>query len=60
MQQLVCRGLKMFTKECRPVKLFAKHLKVEQQVCIYSEVKIGVVYFNCSNLIYLCIDQNRS
>ncbi|XP_066349629.1 uncharacterized protein [Miscanthus floridulus] len=28
------RGLKMFTKECRPVKLFAKHLKVEQQVAM--------------------------
>lgn len=25
------RGLNMFTKECRPVKLFAKHLKVEEQ-----------------------------
>ncbi|XP_066346902.1 uncharacterized protein [Miscanthus floridulus] len=28
------RGLKMFTNECRPVKLFAKHLKVEQQVAM--------------------------
>ncbi|KAL5215886.1 hypothetical protein ABZP36_007287 [Zizania latifolia] len=26
------RGLKMLTKECRPVKLFAKHMKVEEQV----------------------------
>ncbi|XP_078156454.1 U3 containing 90S pre-ribosomal complex subunit [Carex rostrata] len=26
------RGLKPFTKECRPAKLFAKHLKVEEQV----------------------------
>jgi hypothetical protein len=34
-----CRGLKMFTKECRPVKLFAKHLKVEEQVCIFPEVE---------------------
>jgi hypothetical protein len=24
-----CRDLKIFTKECRRVKLFAKHLKVE-------------------------------
>uniref|UniRef100_A0A0E0KP99 Uncharacterized protein n=1 Tax=Oryza punctata TaxID=4537 RepID=A0A0E0KP99_ORYPU len=28
------RGLKMFTKECRPVKLFAKHMKVEEQVAL--------------------------
>ncbi|KAJ1696970.1 hypothetical protein LUZ63_005482 [Rhynchospora breviuscula] len=26
------RGLKSFTKDCRPAKLFAKHLKVEEQV----------------------------
>ncbi|KAJ3697359.1 hypothetical protein LUZ61_001064 [Rhynchospora tenuis] len=26
------RGLKPFTKDCRPAKLFAKHLKVEEQV----------------------------
>jgi hypothetical protein len=31
----------MFTKECRPVKLFAKHLKVEEQVCIFSAMEIG-------------------
>ncbi|KAL6851434.1 hypothetical protein ACP4OV_020367 [Aristida adscensionis] len=30
------RGLKMFTKECRPVKLFAKHLKVEEQVAMLN------------------------
>ncbi|KAJ1270442.1 hypothetical protein BS78_06G052600 [Paspalum vaginatum] len=30
------RGLKMFTKECRPVKLFAKHLKVEEQVTMLN------------------------
>ncbi|EAY93652.1 hypothetical protein OsI_15439 [Oryza sativa Indica Group] len=28
------RGLKMFTKECRPIKLFAKHMKVEEQVAL--------------------------
>ncbi|XP_039132959.1 protein CMSS1 isoform X2 [Dioscorea cayenensis subsp. rotundata] len=28
------RGLKKFTKECRPAKLFAKHMKVEDQVSI--------------------------
>jgi len=26
----------MFTKECRPVKLFAKHLKVEEQVAMLN------------------------
>ncbi|TVU13773.1 hypothetical protein EJB05_37199, partial [Eragrostis curvula] len=30
------RGLKTFTKECRPVKLFAKHLKVEEQVAMLN------------------------
>ncbi|KAJ4762344.1 Protein CMSS1 [Rhynchospora pubera] len=28
------RGLKPFTKDCRPAKLFAKHLKVEEQVTL--------------------------
>ncbi|KAJ0971896.1 hypothetical protein J5N97_019855 [Dioscorea zingiberensis] len=28
------RGLKIFTKECRPAKLFAKHMKVEDQVSV--------------------------
>ncbi|XP_010909297.2 uncharacterized protein [Elaeis guineensis] len=28
------RGLKPLTRECRPVKLFAKHLKVEDQVAL--------------------------
>ncbi|PKU76740.1 protein CMSS1 [Dendrobium catenatum] len=26
------RGLKVYTKKCRPAKLFAKHMKVEEQV----------------------------
>ncbi|KAL6652963.1 hypothetical protein ACP70R_011888 [Stipagrostis hirtigluma subsp. patula] len=30
------RGLKKFTKECRAVKLFAKHLKVEEQVAMLN------------------------
>lgn len=28
------RGLKPLTRECRPVKLFAKHMKVEEQVAL--------------------------
>ncbi|XP_072953426.1 uncharacterized protein [Typha angustifolia] len=28
------RGLKPFTRECRPVKLFAKHMKVEEQATL--------------------------
>lgn len=31
----------MFTKECRPIKLFAKHMKVEEQVCIVSVGNFG-------------------
>lgn len=30
------RGLKKFTKECRPAKLFAKHMKVEDQVAFVT------------------------
>jgi len=32
---LVCRGLKVFTKESGPVKIFAKYLKGEEHVCIF-------------------------
>ncbi|RLM73310.1 protein CMSS1 [Panicum miliaceum] len=42
------RGLKMFTKECRPVKLFAKHLKVEEQVAMLNaRVNIACVRSLC-------------
>nr|TKW17159.1 hypothetical protein SEVIR_5G347550v2 [Setaria viridis] len=39
-QLLVCRGLKMFTKECSPVKLFAKLLKVEEQDVSSAPIKL--------------------
>lgn len=31
------RGLKMFTRGCRSVKLFAKHMKVEEQVTLLKD-----------------------
>ncbi|BBN05179.1 protein CMS1 [Marchantia polymorpha subsp. ruderalis] len=36
------RGLTVFTKSCKPVKLFAKHIKVDEQVALLKEqVYIG-------------------
>lgn len=32
----MCRGLHSLTKQCPAVKLFSKHLKVEEQVVFYS------------------------
>ncbi|KAL2634285.1 hypothetical protein R1flu_005764 [Riccia fluitans] len=31
------RGLSVFTKSCKPVKLFAKHIKVDEQVTLLKE-----------------------
>jgi hypothetical protein len=46
------RGLTPFTKECRPVKLFAKHLKVEEQVLVfyflsYEILSIAISHVHC-------------
>jgi hypothetical protein len=38
-QLLVCRVLEMYAEERGTVKLFDKHLKVEEQVCIFSAVE---------------------
>lgn len=29
---IICRGLRILTKECQAVKLFSKHLKIDDQV----------------------------
>lgn len=38
----VCRGLHSLTKHCPAVKLFSKHLKLEEQVVFYSYIDLSI------------------
>ncbi|KAJ6821305.1 protein CMSS1 [Iris pallida] len=66
------RGLKPLTRECRPVKLFAKHMKVEEQVALLkgrvniacgtpSRIKklIDIDALSLSRLAVIVLDMHR-